>query len=80
MISKYLLPVIVVFTIIFTSNNLSAQSEEIDFQTWADFTFTYNIKNKTNIGADAGIRGLISRNKWNQFYLRPWHGTWLFLW
>lgn len=48
-----------------------AQSQEIDFQTWSDFTLGYNIKNKANIGADLGIRGLISRNEWNQFYIRP---------
>jgi hypothetical protein len=47
------------------------QSEEIDFQTWTDFTFTYVIKNKTNIGADFGVRGVVSKNDWNQFYFRP---------
>ena len=48
-----------------------AQSEEIDFQTWTDFTFTYVIKNRINIGADLGIRGVVSKNEWNQFYFRP---------
>lgn len=49
----------------------NGQSNNIDFQTWADFTFTYVIKNKTNIGADMGVRGLVSKHDWNQFYFRP---------
>ena len=69
--SNWLYSVIVLSTTMCFSYNTYGQSEEIDFQTWTDFTFTYNIKNKTNIGADTGIRGLISRNDWNQFYVRP---------
>ncbi len=58
-------------TLLFYVNNSKAQTREIDFQTWTDFTFTYNIKNKTNIGGDLGARGLASINDWNQFYVRP---------
>jgi len=55
----------------FYSHNSKAQSDEVDFQTWTDFTFTYIIKNRNNIGADMGVRGVVSKNDWNQFYLRP---------
>ena len=47
------------------------QAQEIDFQTWTDVSIRYTIKNKADIGGDFGIRGLISRNEWNQFYIRP---------
>ena len=53
------------------SHNTYGQAEEIDFQTWTDFTFTYAIKNRINVGADLGVRGLVSKNDWNQFYFRP---------
>lgn len=49
----------------------NGQSENIDFLTWTDFSFTYTIKNRTNIGADMGVRGLVSKHDWNQFYFRP---------
>ena len=52
-------------------SGVRAQSDNIDFQTWSDFTYTYNLKNKASIGADIGMRGLVSKNEWNQFYLRP---------
>jgi hypothetical protein len=55
----------------FCSYDSKAQSDEVDFQTWTDFTFTYVIKNRNNIGADLGIRGVVSKNDWNQFYFRP---------
>ena len=53
------------------TGNCDAQGDEVDFQTWTDFTYTYNIKNKSNVGADLGIRGVVSKNDWNQFYFRP---------
>ena len=56
---------------LFIPKDSRGQSEEIDFQTWTDFTYTYPIKNRVNIGGDLGVRGLISQNDWNQFYLRP---------
>ena len=48
-----------------------AQKETIDFQTWSDFTYTHKIKTVMNIGGDIGIRGIVSKNDWNQFYVRP---------
>ena len=62
---------IVFLGIICFSIEAPAQNSEIDFQTWTDFTFTYIIKNRTNIGADLGVRGVVSKNNWNQFYFRP---------
>lgn len=61
------------FFIIFCFDFLyvNAQNDEIDFQTWTDFTLSYNTNVKSSIGGDVGIRGLISKNEWNQFYLRP---------
>jgi Protein of unknown function (DUF2490) len=58
-------------SILLATGESNAQSEEIDFQTWTDFTFTYLIKNRTNIGADFGVRGMVSKNDWNQIYFRP---------
>lgn len=62
---------VIFLCILFSISLGKAQSQEVDFQTWSDFTITYNIKNKSNISADVGIRGLISRNEWNQIYIRP---------
>jgi hypothetical protein len=62
---------IVVLGIICFAIEAPAQNSDIDFQTWTDFTFTYVIKNRTNIGADLGVRGVVSQNDWNQFYFRP---------
>lgn len=61
----------VLFIFLFRIESSHAQSDNIDFQTWSDFTYTYTIKNRTNIGADFGIRGLVSKNEWNQVYFRP---------
>jgi hypothetical protein len=62
---------IILIVSIFLTFEATAQNNEIDFQTWSDFTFTYIVKNRTNIGADLGVRGVVSKNDWNQFYLRP---------
>lgn len=47
-----------------------SQSSSTDFQTWADFTYTYHIDNKNQLTANFGIRGVVSKNEWNQLNLR----------
>jgi uncharacterized protein DUF2490 len=50
---------------------LNAQKDNVDFQTWTDFTLTKPISQKSLIGGDIGVRGIVSENDWNQFYIRP---------
>lgn len=54
----------------FCSLELSAQ-EEVDNQTWSDITFMYYFSPKFSTGGDIGLRGIISGESWNQFYVRP---------
>lgn len=61
----------ILLSFLFRPDISHGQSEDIDFQTWSDFTYTYFIKNQTKIGADIGFRGIVSKNNWNQFYFRP---------
>lgn len=63
--------ILILLSLFLYPDRSNGQSENIDFQTWTDFTFTYTIKNRTNIGADMGVRGLVSKHDWNQFYFRP---------
>lgn len=52
------------------------QEDQVDQQLWADYTLRYDLNEKIerkvhSIGGDAGIRGIISNQDWNQFYIRP---------
>jgi len=57
--------------IIFSTIAGKSQSNTSDFQTWSDITYFYSINNKLNIGGDLGVRGVVSKNNWNQYYFRP---------
>jgi hypothetical protein len=69
--NKFSFFIFILATLFLCSHSGKAQSEEVDFQTWTDFTLTYVKKNKNHIGADMGVRGVVSKNDWNQFYFRP---------
>ena len=53
------------------SSTVKAQEEDVDFQTWVDFTGYRFVSDKSAVGGDAGIRGLFSSRVWTQFYIRP---------
>lgn len=48
-----------------------AQEDKNDFQTWMDFTTFRFVSNRSAVGGDAGIRGLLSSKGWTQLYIRP---------
>jgi len=56
---------------IFSAITGKSQSGSTDFQTWADITYFYSINNKLNIGGVLGVKGVVSKNNWNQYYFRP---------
>ncbi len=52
------------------------ESDDVDFQLWTDYNLRKDLQTKEerkvhSIGGDAGIRGFISNQDWNQFYIRP---------
>lgn len=52
------------------STTVNAQTTP-DFVTWSDFNYNHTLKTNWSIGADAGVRGLISDPDWTSIYLRP---------
>ena len=52
-------------------NGAEAQEDEVDFQTWMDFTTFMFVSNRSSVGGDFGIRGLLSSKGWTQLYIRP---------
>ncbi len=50
---------------------MGQNTTDVDFQTWTDFSLNVHLTNKSRLGGDAGIRGLVSSKDWNQFYIRP---------
>ncbi|BDD02401.1 DUF2490 domain-containing protein [Persicobacter psychrovividus] len=48
-----------------------ADEKRTDYQTWTDITLTYYHNDRLAYGGDIGIRGLISHQNWNSFYIRP---------
>jgi len=63
--------IIFLFILSTTSSQVFAQSETNTFQTWTDVNLNYSLNNKITLGGDIGLRGMVSRNNWNQFYVRP---------
>ncbi len=64
-----------VLLLTFTDHRASAQ-EEIDRQLWLDYDLRVDLRERNkskvhSLGGDAGIRGFISNQEWNQFYIRP---------
>lgn len=49
---------------------LKAQ-DDTDFQLWMNYALTIPINSNLSYGGDAGLRGLISNDEWNQFLIRP---------
>lgn len=44
---------------------------DTNFQTWTDIATIYNISDRWQYNGDQGIRGVVSRNDFNIFYVRP---------
>jgi len=63
--------VICFLTSIFFTNVAEAQEDKTDFQTWTDFTTYLFVSNRSAVGGDFGIRGLLSSKGWTQLYIRP---------
>ncbi len=58
-------------TSLFLSNAAEAQEDDTDFQSWTDFTTFIFVSNRSAVGGDFGIRGLLSSKGWTQLYIRP---------
>lgn len=52
------------------SKKVNAQTET-DFQLWMNYALTVRVNDKLSFGGDAGLRGLISNDAWNQILIRP---------
>ncbi len=52
-------------------SNVAEAQDENDFQTWTDFTTFMFVSNRSAVGGDVGIRGLVSSKGWTQLYIRP---------
>ncbi len=52
-------------------SNVAEAQDETDFQTWTDFTTFIFVSNRSAVGGDFGIRGLLSSKGWTQLYIRP---------
>ncbi len=63
--------VIAIFIGVLFPNEAEAQGDDTDFQTWTDFTTYSFVSNRSAVGGDFGIRGLLSSKGWTQLYIRP---------
>jgi hypothetical protein len=60
-----------IFFMLIKIASVHAQSDQIEFQTWFDITAFFNLGEKSAFGGDMGVRGIISSEDWNQYYIRP---------
>lgn len=56
---------------IITSFRHAYAQDEIDFQTWIDFTTVHNFNNRWAYTGDYGMRGVVSGEQWSTFLVRP---------
>jgi hypothetical protein len=59
------------FLIASTTGLYAQEEDKTDFQTWMDYKAYYQFENKLQFTPDAGIRGVVSKEVWNQVFLRP---------
>ncbi len=69
LIIKIFLPVL--FIVIVNPNLVYSQENENNIQTWFDVTQFYNVGESSALCGDMGVRGIISSNDWNQYFIRP---------
>ena len=68
--------ILLIFGLLLASHLELMAQDEVDNQLWLDYNLRVDLQERTSpqvhsIGGDAGIRGFISNQEWNQFYIRP---------
>ncbi len=62
---------IIIILLVLLLSGFHCKSQEVDNQLWINYALTVPVTSNFSYGGDAGFRGFISNQDWNQILVRP---------